>query len=169
MYQTVSHLLAIAREERQNLYALLLINVLLHIQLGSRPAKGKAVRRSFILYGHIIFTQWQSFLWVISVSGQVSSMLDIISALRFKSMAGKKLKWNIYTWEGILQVFFWVLQKQNDRPWNSAQQMLSSLVINRIYKSADCWYLANFLIYGWPLKHEKCNSFSLHSISSRSV
>lgn len=169
MQQTVSHLLAIAGEERQNLCALLVINVLLYIQLGLCPAKGKAIRCSFIFYGHIIFTQWQSFLWVISVSDQVSFMLDIISGLRFKSMAGKKLKWNIYTWEAILQVFFSVLQKQNDRPWNSVQQMLSSLVIYMLQNSTDCWYLANFLIYGWLLKHEKCSSFSLDSISSRSV
>ena len=43
MHQTVLHLLAFAGEERRNLYALSLINVLLDIQLGLYLAQAKAV------------------------------------------------------------------------------------------------------------------------------
>lgn len=64
---------------------------------------------------------WQSFLWVISkkVSGQVSSVLDIISGLRYKSMAGKTFKWNIDTWEAILQVFFLTT---SETKWQALEQ-----------------------------------------------
>lgn len=48
MHQTVLHLLVIAGEERRNLYALSLINVLLHIQLALWLAQGKAVKCSFL-------------------------------------------------------------------------------------------------------------------------
>lgn len=39
--------------------------------------------------------------------------------------------------------------------------MLSSLVIYIIYNSADCWYLANFLVYGWPLSMRNVIPFLL--------